>query len=179
VDAAEVARIVADDHALALTDPGAHHVGPIADRVQENAFTANEAALHRQEVNQEAARIGDGGWRAASRRLAVAQDSAQPSRERRRADAAMQIAMIPAQPCAVLEPDRQRLRRDRRTSVEEAHQQHEVSFERALVLDRLSVKRPEFCDVRTPTERDASHRSLRLTIVRGESTPRCWGQSTI
>src|SRR5204862_297357 len=89
-----------------------------------------------------------------------------------------EVRRVPTHPRAILELDCQRLRRDRGAAVEKAHHEHEVPFERALVLDRLSVERSEPCDVRTPTERDASHRSLRHIIGRGESTPRCWGQST-
>ena len=57
VDAAEVARIVAHDHRLGMTDPGPKHVGPVADRVQGHAVAADASPLERQEVDQEPARI--------------------------------------------------------------------------------------------------------------------------
>ncbi len=94
MDPAKIAWIVPNDHPLSLADPGAQHIGPITDRMQEYAFAANEPPLHRQKVDQEAARIADRGWRSPSRDLSIAEDSALPSRDRRRADPAMQIAVI-------------------------------------------------------------------------------------
>ena len=64
-------------------------------------------------------------------------------------------------------------------AVEELHEHHEVPFEPAFVLDRLSIERLEAGHVRPATERDASHQLPRLAVVQGNNTPRCWGQSTI
>ncbi|CCV09113.1 hypothetical protein MESS2_850017 [Mesorhizobium metallidurans STM 2683] len=96
IDAAEIARVVADDHPLGMADPGAEHVSPVGDRVQRHAITPDPATLDRQEVDQEAARVGHGDRRATAERGAVAGDAPLPGRQGRHADAPMQIAVIDA-----------------------------------------------------------------------------------
>src|ERR1700724_1592426 len=55
IDAAEIARIVSHDHLRLVAYPRAQDVGPVADRMQENAFPANQPTGERQEVDEETA----------------------------------------------------------------------------------------------------------------------------
>lgn len=96
IDAAEIARVVADDHSLGMADPGAQHVSPVGDRVQRHAVAPDPATLDRQEVDQEAARIRHRDRRATAERGAVAGDATLPGRQGRHANAPMQITMIDA-----------------------------------------------------------------------------------
>src|SRR5216684_3569531 len=99
IDSAEVPRVIADNHRLGMADPGSEHVCPIGDRVQRHAVAPNPAARDRQEVDQEAARIGHRFWLAATERRTVAGNPTFPRGDRRRGDATVQVAVIDARDC--------------------------------------------------------------------------------
>src|SRR5713226_1930895 len=99
IDSAEVPRVIADNHRLGMADPGSEHVCPIGDRVQRHAVAPNPAARDRQEVDQEAARIGHRFWLAATERRTVAGNPTFPGGQRRRGDATVQVAVIDARDC--------------------------------------------------------------------------------
>src|SRR5216683_1410274 len=99
IDSAEVPRVIADNHRLGMADPGTEHVCPIGDRVQRHAVAPNPAARDRQEVDQEAARIGHRFWLAATERRTVAGNPTFPRGDRRRGDATVQVAVIDARDC--------------------------------------------------------------------------------
>ena len=79
IDAAQIARVVTDDHRLGMADPGAQDVRPVGDRVQRDAVAPDHPPFDGRKSIKEAARIGD------RRRLTAPKHVSSPTMPRRQA----------------------------------------------------------------------------------------------
>src|SRR5258708_35575778 len=79
INAAQVPRVVANDHLLRFANPGVEHVGPIVNPFKGHAVAADQAPFEWQEVNQKAARINNRRRLAAAWLRVVSKNPALPS----------------------------------------------------------------------------------------------------
>ena len=68
IDAAQVSRIVTNDHPLLLADPGSQYIRPVLNRMERDSLSSNQAPLERQKIDEKPARIGNRSRFAASGR---------------------------------------------------------------------------------------------------------------